>query len=258
METMSVSAAHGTEPERVVEIDAAGLTFKELNDRIREEALADAKRIILRNVYGQRYIATRLNGLSPVTIEIYGVPGNDLGAFNDGHSIIVHGNAQDGVGNTMHGGKIIVEGRVGDVLAMSMTEGTILVRDNAGYRSALHMKEYGRIYPIIVVGKTTQDFVGEYMAGGRVVILGIGVRRHRMSFIGTGMHGGTIYIYGRIGPEQLGAGVEIGVIQKADEDFLEQEVRRYTDAFGINPKVDVSRFTKLVPKGRRPYSSLYT
>ena len=260
METMALPARGEQvgEPEKAVEIDATGLTFKELNDRIRDEALGGAKKIILRNVYGQRYIATRLNGLSPVTIEIYGVPGNDLGAFNDGHRILVHGNAQDGVGNTMHGGEIVVEGRVGDVLAMSMTEGTILVRDNAGYRCALHMKEYGRIYPIVVVGRTTQDFLGEYMAGGRVIVLGIGVRRHRMSFIGTGMHGGTIYIYGRIAPDQLGRGLEIGEIQRQDEEFLKRQVERYIDAFGTDPKVDVSKFTKLVPKDRRPYSSLYS
>lgn len=41
-----------------------------------------------------------------VLIEIEGVPGEDLAAFMDGPRIIVHNNAQDGVGNTMNSGQV--------------------------------------------------------------------------------------------------------------------------------------------------------
>ncbi len=50
------------------------------------------------------------------------LPDKDVRAFPDGHRIIVYGNAQDGVGNTMDSGEVIVHGRAGDVVAMCMRE----------------------------------------------------------------------------------------------------------------------------------------
>ncbi len=240
-----------------LEIDALGVPFRELNQRIRLAAERGVKSIFVRRVYGQRYIGTRLNGLPSVRLEIFGTPGNDLGAFMDGHVILVHGNAQDGVGNTMHGGEIIVEGRAGDVLGMSMVAGSILVRDDAGYRAALHVKEYGRTIPSVVIGGTAQDFLGEYMAGGRLVVLGLGGRRHRMSFIGTGIHGGIIYMRGPLAREQLGEGAETAPLKSPDLSYLGAKIDRFEELFGLPEEVAPDQFTKVVPKGKRPYSSLY-
>jgi len=249
-----VAVAHDQVDE---EMDALGVSFQELNKRIRLTAERGVTRIVLRRVYGQRYIGTRLNGLPPVRVEIFGTPGNDLGAFMNGHVILVHGNAQDGVGNTMHGGEIIVEGRAGDVLGMSMISGSILVRDDAGYRAALHMKQYGRAIPSVVIGGTAQDFLGEYMAGGRLVLLGLGRRKHGMSFIGTGIHGGVIYMRGPFLHEQLGEGAEIAPLQSLDLDYLKAEIVKFEETFGLPEEIAPNHFTKIVPKGKRPYSSLY-
>lgn len=99
--------------ENMIEIDASLMGTRELNDLLREMMLSGYERVVLRNVCGQRYIGTRL--YSPqrrvMTIEIYGTPGNDLGAFLFGHRILVHSNAQDGVGNTMESGEIVINGR---------------------------------------------------------------------------------------------------------------------------------------------------
>jgi len=239
------------------EMDALEVSFQELNQKIRLAAERGTRRIVLRRVYGQRYIGTRLNGLPPVGVEIFGTPGNDLGAFMDGHVILVHGNAQDGVGNTMHGGEIIVEGRAGDVLGMSMISGSILVRDDAGYRAALHMKQYGRTVPSIVIGGTAQDFLGEYMAGGRLVLLGLGMRKHRMSFIGTGIHGGVIYMRGPFSNDQLGEAAEITPLRSADLAYLSAQIGKFGEAFGLPEEISPEQFSKIVPRGKRPYSSLY-
>ncbi len=83
----------------MLKIDASGVYYRELNARLREVVSNGTHRIELRNVCGQRYIGTDLD--KPVGIEIFGTPGNDLGAFMDGPRIAVHGNAQDGCGNTM-------------------------------------------------------------------------------------------------------------------------------------------------------------
>lgn len=47
-----------------------------------------------------------------------------------------------------------------------------------------------------MVGGRSQDFLGEYMAGGIVIILDLEGQTHQANFIGTGMHGGVIYLRG--------------------------------------------------------------
>jgi glutamate synthase domain-containing protein 3 len=248
-----------------VEIDATGIPTKELNERMRALMLEGKERFVLNNVCGQRYIGTRLyskNGSKrKVAVEIDGTPGSDLGAFLSGHQIRIHGNVQDGVGNTMDDGLIIVEGRAGDVLGMSMRGGKIFIRDSAGYRTALHMKEYLDKKPILVIGGTSQDFLGEYMAGGIVILLGLGDRPHSQNFIGTGMHGGVIYIRGKLDPIQVAGQVEISLLDGDDRRVLRELVGEFIAHF---PKLGKSceeilegEFTKLTPKSKRPYASMY-
>jgi glutamate synthase domain-containing protein 3 len=244
-------------------IDATDLETKELNGRLRELMLSGVKKVNITNVCGQRYIGTRL--YTPehlkMEIEIFGTPGNDLAAFLYGHKITVHGNAQDGVGNTMDGGEIVVNGRAGDVLGFSMRGGEIYVRDNCGYRTALHMKEYEDKRPVLVVGGISQDFLGEYMAGGIVIVLDLHGLTHKANFIGSGMHGGVIYLRGNVEPSQVGGQVDISPIDESDRAVLDKFVSRFVERF---PKAGKSKdeilnsqFVRLTPKSKRPYSNLY-
>ncbi|WP_457548635.1 GltB/FmdC/FwdC-like GXGXG domain-containing protein [Archaeoglobus sp.] len=249
--------------DETAEIDAKDLKHKELNDLMKECVLSGAKRLVLRNVCGQRYIGSRLffNPPKKVEIEIYGTPGNDLGAFLAGHKIVVYGNAQDGVGNTMDDGEIIVHGRAGDVVAMCMRGGRVFIRDYVGYRCAIHMKGYKDKVPVLVIGQTAQDFLGEYMAGGKVVLLGLGVERHRCYYIGTGMHGGVMFIRGTVEEHQLGK--EVGIVEMEEEDwkFLEEVVKDYCRYFGMEGKEEEilgGKFLKLVPVSKRPYGRVYS
>ena len=97
-----------------VEIDATGISTEDLNERLMALMLGGTEKFVLKNVCGQRYIGTRLyskNGdKRKLDIDIVGTPGSDLGAFMSGHRLRVHGNVQDGVGNTMDDGEIVVEG----------------------------------------------------------------------------------------------------------------------------------------------------
>ena len=185
-------------------LDAAGLYYRELNSMIRELASNGCAEIVLDGVNGQRYIADGLR--EKVRIVINGVPGNDLGAFMDGPTVIVNENAQDGVGNTMNSGKIVVKGHAGDVIGYGMRGGKVFVGGNVGYRVGIHMKSYKDQVPIIVAGGRAGDFFGEYMAGGLLVLLGMGDEPGPVagSYLGTGMHGGTIYVRGELKEHQLG------------------------------------------------------
>jgi glutamate synthase domain-containing protein 3 len=240
-------------------LDASGLHYRELNARLRSLVEAGATYIKLYNVAGQRYIGTDLD--RPVKLEIFGTPGNDLGAFMDGPEIIVHGNAQDGCGNTMNNGVIIVHGLAGDITGLSARGGKIFVRDDVGYRAAIHMKQYGDKRPILVVGGTAQDFLGEYMAGGVAIILGLTLgkgERHRANFIGTGMHGGVIFLRGRVEEYQLGK--EVGVVEpdERDRELLKSVIFEFCSHFSFDPEEVLSEpFIKLFPLYLRPYGPLY-
>ena len=241
------------------EIDARGVHYKELNTLLREAVANHATHITLQNVCGQRYLGTDLH--SAVNIEIYGTPGNDLAAFMDGPRIVVRGNAQDGCGNTMNDGTLIIHGRAGDATGHSMRGGTIFIRDDVGYRVAIHMKEYQGKRPTIVIGGTAQHFLGEYMAGGVLVVLGLTLRPgsiHTADFIGTGMHGGVMYIRGELNDHQLGAEVGRVPLSDADHQLLQRLVGEYAAHFGRNAQAILDEpFIKLVPLSLRPYGTLY-
>ena len=155
-----------------VTIDAKNLHYTPLNQQIRGQSLQGAKEIVIDNVLGQRFIGDGLRG-DDVTITVNGVPGGDLAMFMSGPTIIVHGNADHAPGNTMDKGKVIIHGSAGDAVAHSMRGGRIYVRDNIGYRGGIHMKQYLEKRPILVVGGSARAFLGESMAGGIIIVLGL-------------------------------------------------------------------------------------
>jgi glutamate synthase domain-containing protein 3 len=242
-----------------MKIDAIGIHYRDLNAQLRRAVEDGETQIDLHNVYGQRYVGTNLH--HPVDIHIHGTPGNDLAAFMDGPRIVVHGNAQDGCGNTMNGGEVIVYGRAGDATGHSMRGGKIFIRDDVGYRVAIHMKEYEGKRPVIVIGGTAQHFLGEYMAGGVLVVLGLTLRpgeHHTANYIGTGMHGGVMYIRGQVADYQLGREVGPVPLEDADHALLGELLEEFAAYFGYDTAMILSRpFTKLIPLSSRPYGRLY-
>ncbi|MDD4484618.1 MAG: hypothetical protein PHD55_09660, partial [Methanoregula sp.] len=129
-------------------------------------------------------------------------------------------------------------------------------------RTALHMKEYEGKKPALVIGGTAQDFLGEYMAGGTVILLDLKGQGHRANFIGSGMHGGTIYLRGLVNRSQVSEQVEISPIDEADRGILDQYVSGFIEKFPdlelIPEEVLKDDFVKLIPRSKRPYSDLYT
>jgi glutamate synthase domain-containing protein 3 len=264
----SIGSCADREVEESEVLDAKGVHYKDLNRQIRALALEGVNCFSVRNVFGQRYFGTNLWGIEGrknIQIQVHGTPGSDLGAFLDGAAIEVFGNVQDATGNTMNKGRIVIHGSAGDVLGYGMRGGEIYVRGNVGYRVGIHMKEYGDQIPAIVIGGTIQDFFGEYMAGGRIIVL------NRLSednppvrqsfFIGTGMHGGSIYMRGEIDTHQVGA--EVGIAEPTEKEYvrIREHVSKFCRLFKVERKeaklLEEDRFRRLHPKGIRPYGQLY-
>ena len=237
----------------------APVKFKELNVTIRGAINGGAKRIVLENVTGQRYIAATASK-DDLYIEIHGTPGNDLGAFLDGPTIEVFGNAQDMMGNTMNSGKIIVHGNAWDVTGLAARGGKMFIQGNSGYRVGIHMKEYGSARPTLVIGGTAKDYLGEYMAGGTVLVLGLGHESEESPVginIGAGIHGGRIFVRGRVAKEQLGAGAIISDLTDEDRAEIDLLVTEYSSYFKVEKEINWKEFTKIVPASSRPFQGKY-
>ncbi len=238
-------------------INAENVHYKDLNILLRELNAGGVKKVEITNVYGQRYIGTNLTG--KMKLDIYGTPGNDLAAFMDRPSIEVHGNAQDCTGNTMNDGQVVIHGRAGDITGYGMRGGKMFIRDDVGYRVGIHMKEYMDKKPFMVVGGTAEDFLGEYMAGGVLLILGLTLKPgepHKARFVGTGMHAGTIYIRGNI--SHLGKEVKLMEADKNDLEIISELVKEYCSYFNADYDAIIKgKFVKLVPYSHRPYGRVY-
>jgi glutamate synthase domain-containing protein 3 len=243
-----------------MQIDAKGLYYRELNKQIREAVSSGVDKIDLQNVNGQYFIGDGIN--RPVTITINGVPGNDLGAFMNGATIIVKDNAQDNIGNTMNAGKVVVHGHAGDVLGYGMRGGRVHILKDVGYRVGIHMKSYESNKPVLIAGGKAGDFFGEYMAGGVLILLGMFTddpekAKHGFRF-GTGMHGGVIFVRGEVDVKKLSQ--EVGVFELTDEDQKELEgyLKDYCNDFKLDIKdILKEKFVKVLPKSKRPYGDLY-
>jgi len=234
-------------------IAAKNLDFRELNERVKS-AGAD---IHIDGCYGQRFIGSGAKGKR---IVINGTPGNALGAYLDGAVIEVNGNAQDAVGDTMNDGKIVIRGNTGDALGYAMRGGSIFIQGDAGYRTGIHMKEYKDKKPVLVIGGKVGSFLGEYLAGGLIIVLGIGSEDVPVgNFTGTGMHGGCIYI--RTDKELIGLPAQVTAGVATAEEL--REVTPYISEFAGFFNMDVEPLTKgrfyiLRPNAKNPYKQLYT
>lgn len=238
----------------------AGLTrYEKVNEDIKSE-LEKRKNVTVKNVNGQRYIGCALDTGKKITV--YGTPGNDLACFLNGGTVEVFGNCQDAVGNTMNGGEIIIHGHSGDAMGYGMRDGQIYVKDNVACRGGIHMKEFRDMRPVLVIGQNAGSFLGEYMAGGTIVLLGLGLKRGEKLFgthCASGMHGGKIFVRGVFPKEYLNNNIRIANLDSEDEKELKTYVKKYCKYFGTDYDLVMSKpFKKLVPVTSRQYANLYT
>ncbi len=234
-------------------IDAKDLDYKALNDKLR----AQGGDVTITNCCGQRFIAA---GMSDKSVTVDGVPGNALGAYLNGAAITVNANAQDAVGDTMNEGEIVIHGNIGDAAGYAMRGGKIFVKGNAGYRAGIHMKEYKEKVPVMVIGGTAGSFLGEYQAGGVIVVLGLEAKDGKIVgfFPCTGMHGGKMFLRSDCKDIEFPGQVTARPADEADMKELESYVSRYCELFGYDAeKVLASPFTVVTPDSKNPYKQMY-
>ena len=237
----------------MTEIDAKNLDYTALNECVRNTK-GDLK---LLNVVGQRFIAA---GADSRKIEIEGVPGNALGAYLNGAEITVSGNAQDAVGDTMNDGEIVINGNIGDAAGYAMRGGKIFVKRNAGYRAGIHMKAYKEKSPLLVIGGTAGSFLGEYQAGGTIIVLGLEAEGKPIvsNFPCTGMHGGKMFLRSDCKDIRFPKGVTAEETSKEELESIKEHIERFCRLFGYDAKqITDAPFTTVTPDSKNPYKQMY-
>ncbi len=237
----------------MVTVDTRGLEFRAINEAVRDSG----NEVTLTGCLGQRFICA---GMSDVNVTVEGIPGNALGAYLNGAEITVKGNAQDAVGDTMNDGSIVIHGNIGDAAGYAMRGGSIYVKGDAGYRAGIHMKAYKEKIPVMVIGGCAGSFLGEYQAGGIIVVLGLSAEGRRIvsNFPCTGMHGGKMIL--RSDCRDIKFPGQVSARPASEEDLREigKYVKEYCRLFGADEsELMDSPFTVVTPDSSNPYKQLY-
>lgn len=240
-------------------IDATNLHYRQLNEQVKAAVAEGETEFELDNLCGHRYIGCGIN--VPVTMRLNGIPGNDLGSFMSGPRLFCSGNAQDGISNTMDDGMVVIPGHAGDVMGYSMRGGCVYVRGNAGYRIGIHMKSFQDKEPVVIIGGRVRDFCGEYLAGGKLVVLGLDLPPGEPTvgrYCGTGMHGGVLYVRGEVAADRVRVGIGIEEAGPEDKDTLRELLTPYCKEFGLSLEEILNHpFSRLTSTTNRPYGQLY-
>ena len=236
-----------------MKIFAGGMHYSALNAAVRA---SQENNIEIMNCVGQRYIGA---GLSERHIFIHGTPGNALGAYLNGAEVRIDGNVQEATGDTMNAGVIEVHGSAGDATGYAMRGGKIFIEGDVGYRCGIHMKAFRTQKPAIVIGGRAGSFLGEYQAGGTIIVLGDRLNGKPVvgNFCGTGMHGGEIWLR----TDELSAALPEQV--KSERVTLSDEaaslIREWCARFGKEEKPYLSAvYYRLTPNADNPYRQMYT
>lgn len=239
----------------MMKLNAKQLHFQDLNKQIRE--IEDTK-ITIEECMGQRYIGSGLEGKE---IYIHGIPGNALGAYLAGSNIHAFGNVQDATGDTMNDGAIYIHGMAGDATGYGMRGGKIFVKEDVGYRAGIHMKAYKDKQPILIIGGKAGSFLGEYQAGGNIVVLGLHEENKPPVgyFCGTGMHGGKIFLRTEQLPTDLPKQVVAKKATEEDMQLIKKDLEEFCSYFDLPMDMVYEKsFYVLTPDTKNPYKQLYT
>jgi glutamate synthase domain-containing protein 1/glutamate synthase domain-containing protein 3 len=208
------------------------------------------RRFIVYRLRGQRFDGV---GLGPdtdnVRIDLYGSSGDYNASGADGLTLVMHGNAQDQVGQIMKRGRLIIYGDVGQTFLYGAKGGEVFVMGNAAGRPLINA--VGR--PRVVINGTCLDFLAEsFMAGdpltggGFVILNGITFDAHgrvvpqAVPYPGSNLFslasGGAIYIrdpHKKVVQRQLNGGEFLSLTDK-DWRLIRSYLEENERLFGVS------------------------
>ena len=121
------------------------------------------------------------------------------------------------------------------------------------------MKEYKDKVPLMIIGGSAGSFLGEYQAGGIIVVLGLNTDGKLVSnFPCTGMHGGKVYFRGEISKDVFPRNICLNSATEEDMKCIEKQISEFAEIFGYDKdKILNSPFTVATPDSNNPYKQMY-
>jgi methylamine---glutamate N-methyltransferase subunit B len=178
------------------------------------------------NPRGQHAIAVGIE--QPITVEIDGHVGYYCGGMNKDATILISGNAGQGVAENMMSGKVWIRGDASQAAGATGRGGLLIVEGNASARCGISMKG------IDIVVKGSVGHLSAFMAqAGNLVVL-----KDAGEALGDSIYEAQIYIRGKV--DSLGT----DCVEKPLEDKHRRELRRLLDHSGVNGTVDIGEFRR--------------
>lgn len=174
----------------MTQLNAADLSTRELNSRLRDLVARDDAEIQVENPGARHNLAVAMlksgkirfrgsvgyycGGLSDgISIEIDGSAGWGLAESMLGGTFRVHGNAGNGAAAAIRGGTVVIEGNAAARLGVSMKGGSVIVAGDCGYMAGF----MGQKGVLVVCGNAGDAFADslyatECFVGGEIKSLG--------------------------------------------------------------------------------------
>jgi NADPH-dependent glutamate synthase beta subunit-like oxidoreductase/Pyruvate/2-oxoacid:ferredoxin oxidoreductase delta subunit len=113
----------------------------------------------------------------------------------------------------------------------------------------------------MIVGERIGDYVGEYMAGGTIIVLGYSLEEGTSpvsQHVASGMFGGEIFIRGTLSQHQLGKGAVMHPAAQEDIERIRPWLEEYAQIFSLDLGLILNvPFAVIRRAGERPYGNLY-
>ena len=122
------------------------------------------------------------------------------------------------------------------------------------------IKEYGEKIPALVIGGCAGSFLGEYQAGGVIMVLGLnrGNKRIVHNFPCTGMHGGKLILRGECADIQFPSQVSARTASEEDMTLIRRLIEKYCSLFNADcEEILDAPFTVITPDSANPYKQMY-
>ncbi len=208
-------------------VDLAATPLRELNAALhRLEPTSNETHWRVLNPRGQHAIAVGID--APILVEVEGHVGYYCAGMNKLATVVVNGNAGQGVAENMMSGHVHVKGDASQAAGATGRGGLLTIDGNASARCGIAMKG------IDIVVKGSVGHLSAFMAqAGNLLVLG-----DAGEALGDSIYEAHLYVRGSV--HSLGA----DCVEKPVKDRHRAELGRLLDAAGINGQVDVSSFRR--------------
>lgn len=194
----------------MVDIDAHGLSTRELNAELRRLA-ATTTEVVVRNPGSRHNLGVALID-TKAKIRFDGSVGYYCAGLNCGAEVEIRGNTGWGVAENMTSGTVIVGGDAGACAGATLRGGTLYVAGDVAARAGISMKG-----GTLIVGGNAGFMTGFMIQLGRIIVRGdVG------EGVGDSMYEGEIFVGGRI--RGFGNDAILADLTPEDEQMLESEL----------------------------------